>query len=113
MSNVMILCERHIIKKNHSFYNECDKLTVLAKNLYNATLYYQRDSLFNKDFKNYYDVNRMFIHSNQKDYRALPVRVSNQVLMLVDKSFKSYFALAKKKSAGGYKKECTHSKIFE
>lgn len=102
MSNELILCERHIIKKSHMFYDECDNLTFLAKNLYNATLYYQRDSFFNKDFKNYYDVNRIFTHSNQKDYRALPSKVSKQVQMLVDKSFKSYFALVKKKVNGDY-----------
>lgn len=102
MSNELILCERHIIKKSHMFYDECDNLTFLAKNLYNSTLYYQRDSFFNKDFKNYYDVNRVFTHSNRKDYRALPSKVSKQVQMLVDKSFKSYFALVKKKTSGDY-----------
>lgn len=102
MSDIMILCERHIIKKSHPFYNECDELTFLAKNLYNATLYYQRDSFFNKDFKNYYDINRIFTHCNHKDYRALPSKVSKQVQMLVDESFKSYFALVKKKVKGDY-----------
>ena len=102
MSDMMILCERHLIKSTHPFYDECDKLTFLAKNLYNATLYYQRDSFFNKDFKNYYDVNRVFTHSNQKDYRALPAKVSKQVQMLVDKSFKSYFTLVKKKQSSDY-----------
>lgn len=102
MSNVMILCERHLIKSTHPFYDECDKLTFLAKNLYNATLYYQRDSFFKKDFKNYYDVNRVFTHGNQKDYRALPSKVSKQVQMLVDKSFKSYFALVRKKMNNDY-----------
>ena len=102
MSDVMILCERHLIKSTHPFYDECDKLTSLAKNLYNATLYYQRDSFFKKGFKNFYDVNRVFIHSNQKDYRALPAKVSNGVQMLVDKSFKSYFALVKKKQSNDY-----------
>ena len=105
MSNIMILCERHIIKKSHPFYNECDNLTFLAKNLYNSTLYYQRDSFFNKDFKNYYDVNRVFTHGNQKDYRALPSKVSKQVQMLVDKSFKSYFALVKKKQSNDYSRK--------
>ena len=102
MSDTLILSERHLINSNHPFYDECDKLTFLAKNLYNATLYYQRDSFFNKYFKNYYDVNRVFTHSNQKDYRALPSKVSKQVQMLVDKSFKSYFALVKKKQSNDY-----------
>lgn len=102
MSDIMILCEKHLIKSTHPFYDECDKLTFLTKNLYNSTLYYQRASFFNKDFKSYYDVNRVFTHNNQKDYRALPSKVSKQVQMLVDKSFKSYFALVRKKVAGNY-----------
>ena len=102
MSDYMILCERHVIKKNHIFYDECDHLTFLAKNLYNATLYFQRDSFFRKEFKNFYDVNRVFVHGNQKDYRDLPTKVSNQVLMLVDRAFKSYFALYRKKMNGDY-----------
>ena len=102
MSDTMILSERHLIKSTHPFYDECDRLTSLAKNLYNATLYYQRDSFFNQDFKSYYDVNRVFTHTNQRDYRALPTRVSKQVQMLVDKSFKSYFALVRKKIASDY-----------
>ena len=102
MSNTMILCERHIVKKSHPFYDECDHLSFLTKNLYNSTLYFQRDSFFNKDFKSYYDVNKVFTHSNQKDYRALPAKVSKCVQQLVDKSFKSYFALVKKKMNGTY-----------
>ena len=105
MSDKIILCERHLIKSTHQFYDECGKLTFLAKNLYNATLYYQRDSFFNKDFKSYYDVNRVFTHTNQKDYRALPSKVSKQVQMLVDKSFKSYFALVKKKQSNDYSRK--------
>lgn len=113
MSDITILCERHIIKKSHPFYNECDDLTFLAKNLYNSTLYFQRDSFFNKDFKNYYDVNRVFTHTNQKDYRALPSKVSKQVQMLVDKSFKSYFALVKKKQSNDYSRNVRIPKYLD
>ena len=102
MSDEIVLCERHLIKSTNPFYDECDKLTFLAKNLYNSTLYYQRDSFFNKDFKNFYDVSKVFTHTNQKDYRALPAKVSKGVQMLVDKSFKSYFALVKKKQSNDY-----------
>ena len=98
----MILSERHIISPSHPYFLECDHLTFLGKNLYNATLFYQRASFFKKDFQNYYDVNRVFTHENQMDYRALPAKVSKQVQMLVDKSFKSYFALVKKKVKGEY-----------
>ena len=98
----IILSERHIISSSHPYFSECDHLTFLGKNLYNATLFYQRASFFKKDFQNYYAVNRVFTHENQMDYRALPAKVSKQVQMLVDKSFKSYFALVKKKIKGEY-----------
>lgn len=98
----MILSERHIISPSHPCFSECDHLTFLGKNLYNATLFYQRASFFKKDFQNYYAVNRVFTHENQIDYRALPAKVSKQVQMLVDRGFKSYFALVKKKVKGEY-----------
>ena len=98
----IILSERHIISFSHPYFSECDHLTFLGKNLYNATLFYQRASFFKNDFQNYYAVNRVFTHENQMDYRALPAKVSKQVQMLVDKSFKSYFALVKKKTKGEY-----------
>lgn len=105
-SNIITLTERHIIRENHVFFDECDRLSFLAKNLYNATLYVQRQSFFNPDVKfiNYYDVNKEFTDNNQFDYRALPAKVSKQVQMLVDKSFKSYFTLLKKKNKGEYDK---------
>ena len=81
----LILVERHIISSSHPYFSECDHLTFLGKNLYNATLFYQRASFFKKDFQNYYEVNRVFTHENQADYRALPAKVSKQVQMLVDR----------------------------
>lgn len=102
MSDILILCERHIIKPTNPLFSECDNLAFLAKNLYNSTLYYQRQSLFESDFQNYYAVNREFTHTNQPDYKALPAKVSKQVQMLADKAFKSYFALVKKRNTEGY-----------
>ena len=101
-SQIITLTERHIIKKGHKYYNECDKTTYLAKNLYNATLYEQRKSFINGKFKNYYEVNKEFANNKQVDYKALPTRVSTQVQMLSDKNFKSFFALLKLKQAGKY-----------
>lgn len=100
----LILSERHLIFKGHVHYDECDRVTFLSKNLYNATLYYQRNSFFNHSFENYYATNKHFVHSNQIDYRALPTKVSKMVQMLVDKAFKSYFALVKKKRDNSYDK---------
>ena len=104
VENCLILSERHLIFKGHDYFDECDRITFLAKNLYNATLYYQRNSLFNQSFENYYAVNKHFVHNNQIDYRALPTKVSKMVQMLVDKTFKSYFALVKKKCDNSHDK---------
>ena len=104
VEDYLILSECHLIFKGHDYYDECDKLTFLSKNLYNATLYYQRQSFFNQSFENYYAVNKHFTHNNQVDYRALPAKVSQQVQMLVDKAFKSYFTLVKKKQNKSYDK---------
>ena len=42
----MQLVERHLIKKTHQFWQECDSLCFKAKNLYNLCNYYMRQSFF-------------------------------------------------------------------
>lgn len=42
----MQLVERHLIKKTHKFWQECDTLCFKAKNLYNLCNYYMRQSFF-------------------------------------------------------------------
>ena len=103
-SKIVTLCEKHIIKKGHRHYDRCDELSFLAKNLYNATLYEQRYSFFQKKFKNFYVINKEFIKANQVDYRALPAKVSKDVQKLPDRAFKSFFALKKLKDKGKYDK---------
>ena len=101
----MQLVEKHIIKKSHSFFNECDHLCFLSKNLYNSGLYQIRQHYFEtKEYINYYDINKLFIAQNQVDYINLPRKVSNQILMLLDRNFKSFFQLLKKKNNKGYDK---------
>ena len=112
-SKIVTLCEKHIIKKGHMYYDRCDELSFLAKNLYNATLYEQRKSFFRKAFKNYYVVNKEFTHNNQVDYKALPAKVSKQVQMLSDKAFKSFFALKKLEAKGKYDKEIKIPKYLD
>ena len=95
------------------YYNRCDELSFLAKNLYNATLYEQRKSFFRKAFKNYYVVNKEFTHNNQVDYKALPAKVSKQVQLLSDRAFKSFFALKKLEAEGKYDKEIKIPKYLD
>ena len=92
----MILVEKHIINNNHSFFNECDDLAFKSKNLYNQALYNIRQYFFDKKhYLNY--VANYHITKLQKSYKDLPAKVSNQTIMLVDKNFKSFFSLLKRK----------------
>ena len=112
-SQIITLIERHIIKSGHRYYNKCDEITFLAKNVYNATLYEQRQSFINGKFKNCNEVSKEFVKNKQVDYKALPSRVSQQVQRLSDKNFKSFFALLKLKQAGKYDKKVRLPKYLD
>lgn len=88
----MLLVESHIIKELHSIYKECDHLCFLSKNLYNASLYniklrYEEDN----SFLGYHQLSKRFSDENNIDYRSLPAKVSQQVMMLLERNYKSYF----------------------
>lgn len=103
----MILSETHIIDSNHTFFKEIDNLSFLAKNLYNKANYIIRQKFIEttklKDlnlvehatYLNYYSINRILIDNNDYDYYMLPTRVANQVLMDLDKNWKSFFKTIK------------------
>jgi IS605 OrfB family transposase len=103
----MYITEKHIINKSHLLYKEIDLLCFKSKNLYNKALYTVRQEFINSsklkeqglvdrtNYFNYYDINRQFVDSKDTDYYNLPCKVSNQTLMLLDKNFKSFFALCK------------------
>lgn len=99
----MILVQRHQIKPSSSMYQELDHLCFLSKNLYNATMFEVRQHYFKTGkFLGYCQVNKRFQETDQPDYRALPAKVSKHTQMLVDRGFKSFFALLKKKQKGEY-----------
>jgi putative transposase len=92
----MNLVERHQIHTNHKFYKEIDKLAFLSKNLYNATLYHYRQAyIFRGIVLDYENLQRRFQESNQVDYRALPSKVAQQTMMIVDQNIKSFIAALK------------------
>src|SRR5690606_23645712 len=101
---IMYLTEKHIINKNHSFFNECDSLCFKSKNLYNQSLYNVRQYFFeNKKYLNF--ANNWKITKEQEPYIKLPRKVSNQIIKLVDQNFKSFFSLLKNKNSGTYKEK--------
>lgn len=94
----MYLVERHIIKSNNPLYKELDNVCFLSKNLYNKALYIVRQHYFStKEYLSYFKLNKLLIESKDVDYYALNTKVSKGTLRLLDRNFKSFFSLLKKK----------------
>ena len=76
---------------------ELSKICHLSKNLYNSANYYIRQDYFHMDYNwlRYNDLN--YILRDKEVYRNLPIQTSQQILKLIDKSWKSFFN-GKKKS---------------
>ena len=92
----MILTERHIIKKDNTLFKEMDNLCFLSKNLYNAGLYMIRQHFFKtKKMLSYVQLQALMVKENNVDFRALPSKVSQQTLRLLEKNFKSFFSALK------------------
>jgi len=95
----MICVERHIITKQHKEFKKIDNLSFLSKNLYNVALY---------TIKKYYEETGKHLGYNalekqmrtgkQIDYISLPPNTSQQILMLVDQNFRSFFAAVREYS---------------
>ena len=93
----MLQVERHIVNHSKSIFKQIDRLAYLSKNLYNACLYRIKTE-FETTGKwiRYNDLYKAFYSEQNPDFFALPSATSQQILMLVDKNLKSYFALLKK-----------------
>lgn len=103
---MQLLVERHIINEGHADFDELDDLCFKSKNLYNTTLYCVRQSfIFQRYYPNYYELNHKFAKRNKDVYRALPTKVSQKIMMLVEQNMKSFFSLIKMKKNGEYDKK--------
>ena len=85
------LTQQIIINDRHKYYTGLDYLCLLAKNLYNVSLYYIRQQYFtDKTYLNYNNLDKILV--SNIDYKAIPYRQSaQQILRGVDKTFKSFF----------------------
>ncbi len=82
--------ERHIIKQNHPLWQQIDNLCFLSKNLYNHANYLIRQSfIFDRVYLGFNKIYHLV--KNTTDYQALPRKVSQQVLRILDKNWKSFF----------------------
>ncbi|MEM7725665.1 MAG: transposase [Cyanobacteria bacterium P01_A01_bin.45] len=87
----MHLVEKHVIDRNHSDFKEIDNLCFLAKNLYNAANYLVRQSfIFDGKYLNYHAIQKLI--SSSADYKALPAKVSQQILMRLHEAWKGFFS---------------------
>src|SRR6476469_1788354 len=91
----MELVERHIIKPNHRFYREADRLSWLCKNIYNIANYIYRQNFFFATQQ----TNALAVYKALKtspDYKALPTKVAQITLGLVLKALTSYYLVVRK-----------------
>lgn len=96
--------ERHLIKPSNSLYSVCDDLTFKSKNLYNAGLYQIRQSIFerNKSDKenkkpvlSWAQLVSDFRKQDQSDMKALPSKVSTNIIKMLGGNISSYYQLLK------------------
>ncbi len=90
----MNLVEKHIIDKNHKYFKEIDELSFCSKNLYNYANYIIRQEFIkNGNYLNYNYIQKLL--QSHETYKALPAKVSQQILMVLDKNWKSFFNAVK------------------
>ncbi|MEM7591439.1 MAG: transposase [Cyanobacteria bacterium P01_A01_bin.83] len=86
--------ERHIVKRSNPIWQQIDRLCFLSKNLYNYANYQLRQKFIWE--KIYLGYNKLYhLVKSTSDYQALPAKVSQQVLKLLDKNWQSFFAANK------------------
>lgn len=92
----MYLVEQHIISVNDKRYKDLDRICFLSKNLYNAALYeIKQEFLRTGKWIRYTSLDRKLKDEDNFDYRAISAASSQQILMSLDKSLKSYFSAIK------------------
>ncbi len=86
----MQLVEQHVIDRNYPRYSVIDEAAFKSKNLYNAALYEIRQSFIHEGkYLAYNEVQKRM--QSHEAYRALPAKVSQQILMMLDCNWKSFF----------------------
>src|SRR5690349_12351393 len=86
----MQLVEQHIIRNTDPRFAVIDRAAFASKNLYNAANYVVRQTFIHEGvYLNYAAVFHRI--KDHEAYCALPRKVSNDVLRLLDKNWKSFF----------------------
>src|SRR5260221_7036063 len=86
----MQLVEQHCIDKHDPRYVVIDEAAFKSKNLYNAALYEVRQAYIHEGtYLNYSEMDKRM--QSHEAYKALPAKVSQQVLVLLDKNWTAFF----------------------
>ncbi len=86
----MQLVEQHVIKQTDSRYQAIDAAAFASKNLYNAANYVIRQAFIHEGVYLCYEEMHAHMKSHEA-YKALPRKVSQQVLRLLHKNWVSFF----------------------
>ena len=106
------LTQQIIINNRHRYFSMLDMLCLKSKNLYNYALYQIRQHYKEAaKYLSYYDLNRTLSAEDQIDYRSLPyAQCAQQVLMQIDKQYKSFYRAIKSAKMKGKKVRLPHYK---
>ena len=85
----MQLTEQHVIDRADPRFAVIDAAAFASKNLYNAALYEYRQAFIHEGKYLVYNEVQKRMQSHEA-YKALPAKVSQQILMLLDKNWKSF-----------------------
>src|SRR5258708_4549668 len=86
----MQLVEQHVISRGNPLYSVIDEAAFKSKNLYNAALYEIREAFIHEGkYLNYNEMDKRM--QSHEAYKALPAKVSQQVLVLLDKNWTAFF----------------------
>ena len=86
----MQLVEQHVIDRKDPRYRVIDEAAFKSKNLYNAALYEIRQSYIHEGkYLNYSEMDKRM--QSHEAYKALPAKVSQQILLVLDRNWKSFF----------------------
>lgn len=96
--------ERHLIKPSNDLYKIFDDLTFKSKNLYNAGLYQIRQSIFEREKSDkenkkpvlsWSQLVSEFRKQDQNDMKALPSKVSTNIIKMLGGNISSYYQVLK------------------
>jgi putative transposase len=86
----MRLVERRVMSKNDPRYTVIDEGAFKSKNLYNAALYAVRQAYIHEG--RYLPFNKLDkLMQSHEAYKALPAKVSQQILRVLDRNWTSFF----------------------